>query len=157
VVYTLDDEHRIVHVKEMYWPAGYLNKPLRRLGGSDTQRAALEAFIAGFNAGCFDTVGDYYTEDAVVGFSPDQKLVGKKKIVEWMKDIGQKVNVSFGIESVICDDGGICLTAKETSKALVDAPDFFKPLKSGESLSRLILVVITLKEGLISSSKSVEL
>lgn len=99
VIYTLSEQNRIVQVKEMYWPAGYLNKPLRRLGGSDTQRAGFEALIAGFNAGRFDAVGDYYMEEAVVEFPPDRKLVGKQGFVEGMKAIQEKVKVRLDIKS----------------------------------------------------------
>lgn len=139
----------------MYWPAGYLNKPVLRLGASDTQRAGLDALIAGFNAGRFDTVGDYYTEDCIMELPPGQKLNGRQNIVEALKAIAEKAKVSFDVKSIICDDGGICINTQETFKALVDAPDLLpKPLKSGEEFSRMILVMMTLRGGLISSSQS---
>jgi hypothetical protein len=136
----------------MYWPAGYLNKSILRLGGSEIQRAGFEAFIAGFNAGNFDAVGDYYTEGAVVEFHPDQKMVGRGK---GFKETDKTMKVTFETEKIICDDGGICLHAKEKFVALADVPEFLvKPMKRAESFSRPVMIVFVLSAGLISGSKS---
>lgn len=156
VHYTLNDQNRIIHVSEMYWPAGYLNKPIKRLGGSDTQRAALDALVAGFNAGRFEAIGDYYTEDAVVEFLPNERLVGRAEIVKNFKSIREKAKVKLEVKNVICDDNGICLTIRETFQALVDDSNFqIMPLKVGEESSRLIIIVVSLTGGLISSSRSI--
>jgi len=139
----------------MYWPANYLTSPIQRLGGSDTQRAALDALIAGFNAGRFEAVGEYYCEDAVVEYPPGQKYEGRKQIIEAFVETGKTVTVSFEILKAICDDSGICLVLTETFSAVGDASSFLaKPLRPGESHSRKIIVLMSLQHGLISKSSS---
>ncbi|OQV00114.1 SnoaL-like domain-containing protein [Cladophialophora immunda] len=156
VLYTLNEHSRIVHVEEMYGTAANLSPPIRRLGGSDTQRAAVDALIAGFNAGRFEAVGEYYTEDAVVEYPPAQIFTGRKQIVDGFKETAKAMKVTFEILRVICDDASICLTLLESFDAVADAPSFAaKMVNQGGPTSRKILILIDLEHGLISRSKSI--
>lgn len=140
----------------MFWPANYLNKPVSRLGASDTQRAALDAMIAGFNAGRFDVVGEFYTEDAVVEFPNDTQVLGRTQIVATYKELAKSAKVTLQLNSAICDDNGLFLELDESFLGHTDLPDFLGiSLKAGETLRRQISVICRLKTGLVASSLSI--
>lgn len=111
--------------------------------------------VAGFNAQRFDVMGEYYTENAVVEYPPEQRFEGRKAIVDGFTSTAKVAKVELDLLGKICDESGLCLTFNETISAVADVQSLGNPIKAGDSFSRKIMVIITLEQGLIRKSKSI--
>ena len=149
-LYKLNQENLIESLKLMMWPEGFAITRAPRLGGSEGQKAAFMAYLSAINAAAVDTFSEFYLEEVVLWLPSAGEITGREGIKAFYKPMFEKVRETLKVNRLIADDEGICADVSSTFTALMDVPDFsVKAMEKGESLTIELIVVYTLKNGLI--------
>jgi len=153
VLYRLRDG-KVAHLKAATWPANLgVSKPTPRLGGTLEQRQAYMEYARAFSNADFDRFSAYYTDDVVCELAA-MTLRGRDGIVNFYREMFQKVRESLHLHQLIADEAGLAADITSQFTAIEDAPDFVvTPLKKGEFVRVHVFVHYTLREGRIAHIK----
>ncbi len=146
---------KVSRLQTATWPpgVGVSKPPGGLLGPSPVQRQAFNAYTRAFSSADLDTAGQFYTDDVVCELST-LTLNGRDGIVNFYKDMFEKVRENLELHRLIADGDALCADITSTFTAVEDASDFAPmPLKKGEVRTVPVFVVYTLREGKISRIK----
>ncbi len=142
---------KVARLHTATWPpgVGVSPPPGGLLGGSPVQRQAFNAYTSAFSSADLGTASRYYTEDVVCELG-SLTLNGRDAIVNFYKDMFQKVRESLQLHRLVADENGLCADITSTFTAVEDASDFAPmPLQKGQVLVVPVFVLYTLREGRI--------
>ena len=97
------------------------------------------------------TMKQYYTLDAVFE-SPDYKLEGRDKIIQFMTESHKGMTEIMKIKNILADGDLIAVEIEAVIQASEDRPNFhIRPLKKGDSITLRMAAIYGTSDNRISS------
>ena len=151
VIYK-ERDGRLCQLKSATWPKDHGITNIPRLGGSHAgQKAALQSYIAAFQARDYERFGRFYTDDVTLEMGDAVPIQGREAVLAYYRTLFDRVDEDAEQSAIDATDEMISLEGLARFKAKQDDPDFaFGPLKQGESREIRLRTQYDLKEGLIS-------
>lgn len=114
-------------------------------------------YIDCFNRNDFEGFSRYYTDDVVLEL-PRKVLRGRQEIVDFYRVVKARVRETLQINQVIADSEGLAAEVATEFHALEDWPDFIVgPMRKGESIHLVSIVVYRIRDGKFAHIKSARL
>jgi hypothetical protein len=111
-------------------------------------------YIDSFNRDDFPGFSRYYTDDVVLEL-PRKELRGRQAIVDFYREVKSKIRETLEIKQVVADEEGLAAEVATEFYALEDWPDFIVgPIRKGESIRLISLVIYRIRDGKFAHIKS---
>jgi hypothetical protein len=111
-------------------------------------------YIDCFNRDDFPGFSRYYTDDVVLEL-PRKELRGRQAIVDFYREVKSKIRETLQINQVVADEEGLAAEVATEFHALEDWPDFIVgPIRKGESIHIISLVIYRIRDGKFAQIKS---
>lgn len=111
-------------------------------------------YIDSFNRNDFPGFSRYYTDDVVLEL-PRKELRGRQAIVDFYREVKAKIRETLEIKQVVADEEGLAAEVATEFYALEDWPDFIVgPIRKGESIRLISLVIYRIRDGKFAHIKS---
>jgi len=151
VIYKVRDG-KLCQLKSATWPKDHGITRIPRLGGSHAgQRAALQSYMAAFQARDYDRFGKFYTDDVTLEMGEAPPVKGREAVLAYYRALFDRVDEDVQQSAIDETDHVISMEGVARFGAKQDDPDFaFGALKQGESLEMRLRTQYDLREGLIS-------
>lgn len=107
-----------------------------------------------YNTGDYEeTIKKYYTPDAVFE-SPDYKLEGNDKIIQFMTESHKGMTEIMQLKNVLLDGNQAAVEIEAVIRVFEDRPNFhIRPLKKGDSITLRMVAIYGISGDRISSVK----
>jgi hypothetical protein len=151
VIYKVRDG-RFCQLKSATWPKNHGITKIPRLGGCHAgQRAALQSYIAAFQAHDYERFGAFYTGHVVLEMGDAEPIHGREAVLTYYRNLFTRIDEDGDISVVETTDDMISMEGTASYRAKQDDPDFpFGAFKQGESREMRLCTQYDLRDGLIS-------